>query len=93
MNEADLLRALRVVALSNEERMKLLAYEGPATEALWFLEHIDDLAPELHRRGWVEYAEFTHMPGQITVTTGHGDVCAVVATELGKKQINAAVVS
>ncbi len=90
-NEQDLHRALRVVAMTNEERMKLLAYEGPATEALWFLEHIDDLAPELHRRGWVEHRPFTKQPGEVVVTTGHGDVRVVVATDLGRKQLNAAV--
>lgn len=92
MNEPDLIRALRVVALSNEERMKLLAYEGPATEALWFLEHVDDLAPELHRRGWVEHRPFTETPGEVVVTTGNGDICTLVVTELGRKQLNAAVV-
>lgn len=88
----DLIRALHVVALSNEERMKLLAYEGPATEALWFLEHVDELAPELHRRGWVEHAPFTHTPGEVTVTGACGSLRALVVTELGKKQLNAAVV-
>lgn len=61
-------------------------------EVEWFLEHIDDIAPELHRRGWVEHAPFTHTPGQVTVSTGNGDICALVVTELGRKQLNAAVV-
>lgn len=89
----NLLRALRVVALSNEERMFLFVRRPPEfnPEAEWFLEHIDDLAPELHRRGWVDYTPHTQHPGEIVVTTGNGDICALVITELGRKQLNAAV--
>jgi hypothetical protein len=61
------------------------------TDAVWFLEHIDDLAPELHRRGWVEYGEFTHVPGSVVVTDGQGDLRRVEITDLGRKQLNAAV--
>lgn len=91
----DLIRALRVVALSNEERMRLfIDTESPRFgDVSWFLEHVDDLAPELHRRGWVEHAPFTHAPGEVVVTTGNGDICVLVVTELGRKQINAAVVA
>lgn len=95
MKESDLRRALRVIAMTDEARMFLFVRRPPelSPEAEWFLMNIDDLAPELHRRGWVEYAEFTHVPGQVVVTTGKGDVRAVVITELGMKQINAAVAS
>lgn len=89
--EQDLRRALRIVALSNEERMKLLAYEGPATEALWFLEHIDGLAPELLRRGWIEHMQFAHQRGCVVVTDGQGNLRRVEITDLGRKQLNAAV--
>ena len=90
-DEQDLLRALRVVAMTNEERMKLLAYEGPAAEALWFLEHIDDLAPELLKRGWIEHMQFAHQRGSVVVTDGQGDLRRVEITDLGRKQLNAAV--
>ena len=93
--EPDLIRALRVLALSNQERMKLIAnsyqYRDLSGVGSWFLENINDLAPALHKRGWVEYAEFTHTPGQVVVTTGQGDVRAVVITELGRQQLNVAV--
>lgn len=46
----------------------------------------------LHRRGWVEHAPFTHTPGEVTVTGACGSLRALVVTELGKKQLNAAVV-
>lgn len=93
MSESDLIRALRVVALSNEERMFLFVRRPPEfnPEAEWFLEHIDELARELHRRGWVDYTPHTQHPGEIVVTTGNGDICALVITELGRKQLNAAV--
>lgn len=89
MNESDLIRVLRVVALSNEERMR--AVQRKDEDVMWFLEHVDDLAPELHRRGWVEHEPFTEQPGEVVVTTGNGDICALVTTELGRKQFNAAV--
>ena len=90
-SEQDLLRALRIVAMTDEERLQLIPGTEIDEEPAWFLEHIDDLAPELHRRGWVEYREFTHVPGSVVVTTGQGDVRVVVATDLGRKQLNAAV--
>lgn len=103
VTEPDLIRALRIIALSNEARLLRVGFAqvklriGEATtsdpDIDWFLEHVDDLAPELHRRGWVEYAEFTYTPGQVVVTTGNGDLRAVVATELGKRQLSAAVVA
>lgn len=94
MNEADLIRALRVVALSNEERVQVIQRHRSFFEhekVMWFLEHVDDLAPELHRRGWVEHRPFTETPGEVVVTTGNGDICTLVVTELGRKQLNAAV--
>lgn len=103
MNEADLIRALRIIALSNEARllragfaqikMRIGEVATSDPDIDWFLEHVDDLATELHRRGWVEYAEFTYTPGQVAVTTGNGDIRAIVITELGRKQLNAAVLS
>lgn len=89
MTDADLIKCLAVVALSNRDRMKLVQ-SGAAD---WFLENVDDLAPELHRRGWVEYAEFDHRQGSVVVTKGQGDVRVLVVTDLGRAQLNAAVVS
>lgn len=94
MNEYNLIRALKIVAMSAAERLKLFTFSParePDPEAIWFLEHIDDLAPELHKRGWVEYGEFKHEPGCVCVTTGRGDLRTVVATDAGRKMLNAAV--
>lgn len=87
----NLLRALLVVALSNEERMRAMQIYDSAHDVMRFLEHIDELARDLHRRGWVDYAPLTQHRGEIVVTTGNGDICALVITELGRKQLNAAV--
>lgn len=105
MNEADLIRCLRVLSWSNEDRVIIFgitrlprAKAGQeksvklTDEAEWFLRRIDDLAPELHRREWVTYAEFTCVPGEVVVTNGKGDVRAVVITQLGRLQL-AAVLS
>ena len=104
MSETNLRRALRVIALTNAERMDLLpaamdAYNQrfhgeipePQASFLWFVEHIDDLAPALHERGWVERRPFDEQPGSVVVTTGQGDIRMLVITELGRAQLNAAV--
>lgn len=101
MNEADLLRALRVISWSNADRVIIFGIANlPRAKAgnvkltdtaEWFLEHIDELAPELHRREWIRYAKFTRAPGEVVVTDGKGDVQAVEITELGRLQLNAAV--
>ena len=72
--------------------MKGTLFRGTVSEERdWFLRSIDDLAPELHNRGWVEYAEFDHKPGSVVVTTERGDIQMVVATDLGRTQLNAAM--
>ena len=80
----NLLRALRVVALTNETRMEKVRARDE--EVMWFLEYIDDLAPALHRCGWIEYAEPAERPGEIVVTTRSGCVRAIVITDVGRKQ-------
>ncbi len=89
MHESDLRRCMRIIAMSNPERIRIAM---PVTaDMAWFLEHIDSLAPELHQRGWVEERAFTQEPGAVTVTTGQGDVQQLVATPLGLSQLNAGV--
>jgi hypothetical protein len=84
-------RALKIVAMPTDERLKLFTARELDPEAVWFLEHIDDVAPELHKRGWVEYGEFKHEPGCVVLTTGQGDIRTVVATDAGRKMLNVAV--
>lgn len=91
VTEPDLIRALRVVALTNEERMRAMQIHDSAHDVMWFLEHIDELAPELLRRGWIEHMQFAHQKGCVVVTDGQGDLRRVEITELGRKQLNAAV--
>lgn len=88
----DHIRCLRMIALTNEERMKLFAKLPLPPEGEWFLKNIDELAPELKQLGWVEERPFDHVRGAVVVTKGEGDVRMVVATELGRQQLNAAVV-
>lgn len=88
---ANLFRALKIVVMTNEERMRQVLIHDSTHEWMWFLKHIDELAPELHKRGWVEYEEFKHEPGCVCVTTGRGDLRTVVATDAGRKMLNAAV--
>ena len=91
MTEQALLRAMRIVAMTNAKRMKLFTARELDPEAVWFLEHIDELAPELHSNGWVEYGEFKHEPGCVTVTNSIGRLQTIVATDAGRKMLNAAV--
>ena len=94
MSEATkvaLLRVLRVLALSDTERVLRATSVPIDDEVAWFLENIDDLAPGLHECGWVNYVEFTRQPGQVVVTTGKGDARGIVITRLGWRQLNAAV--
>ena len=87
----NLLRCLRVCSMTNEARKKFAI--APSEERDWFLEAIDDLAPALHERGWVAYADFDNEPGAVVVTEGRGDVRKLMITDLGRVQINAAMVS
>lgn len=87
MTESDLRRCLRVLAMTNEERTGFALH--PSEERDWFLMNIDDLAPSLHERGWVRYEEFDQRPGSIVTTTGR----MLVITDLGRAQLNAAVLS
>ena len=88
--EHHLLRALRIIALTNEERA--ISFRNQHLEELhWFVRNIDDLAPELHARGWVEHVVFDRQPGSVVVTDGQGDLRRVEITDLGRKQLNAAV--
>ncbi len=84
-------KALKIISMPADERLKLFTARELDPEAIWFLEQIDDLAPELHKRGWVEYGDFKHEPGCVCVTTGRGDLRTVVATDAGRKMLNAAV--
>jgi hypothetical protein len=93
MKDYELIGALKILAMTNEERMEIFAFHDALLNhatSLWFLEHIDELAPELHSRGWVTYSEFKHEPGCVVVTDGLGHLQKIVITELGRKQINAA---
>ncbi len=90
----NLLRCLRVLALTNEVRMDrtmTLLTADPDADLQWFVECIDDLAPALHERGWVTYEDFKKEPGSVVVTSGQGDVRNLVITDLGRAQIGAAV--
>jgi len=91
--EAELIRAMRVVAMTNEDRMQSLDRGVPTGEMGWFLKNMDELAPELHARGWVRHEDFDHQPGAIVVTDGSGPagILMLVATPLGRSQLNAAV--
>lgn len=95
----NLLRCLRVLAMTDEERLRIFRIDPGSSnlsqlhaEGRWFLEAVDDLAPALHERGWVEYADFHHEPGAVVVTEGRGDVRKLLITDLGRAQLNAAVV-
>jgi hypothetical protein len=77
----DLIRCLRVIAMTREQLMALA--HTKSEERDWFLKSVDALAPELHQRGWIRYGEFRHVPGDILVTTGQGDVRTVFITDRG----------
>lgn len=76
--------------MTNEKRLELFN-EGDE-EFDWFVEHIDAIAPELHRLGWIDYAVFEYTPGDVVVTQGLGDVATVSITELGRAQLQVAAV-
>lgn len=84
----DLLRVLRVVAMTDEERLSFIGGgRGVAVsaEAAWFLEHSDRIMPELHDKGWVEHVPFNHKPGALCASRGRGDLQMVVITEAGRR--------
>jgi hypothetical protein len=91
MIESELIRALRIIAMTDEERLQLIPGTEIDEEPAWFLEHIDGLAPELLKRGWIEHMQFAHQRGCVVVTDGQGDLRRVEITDLGRKQLNAAV--
>jgi hypothetical protein len=82
-------RCLRIIAMPREQIIQLA--HSVSDDRYWFLKNIDALAPELHRRGWIEYRDFDHRPGSVVVTTGNGDIRMVVATSLGRAQLNVAM--
>lgn len=83
LSAINLLRAMKIIDMPPDARLKLFTARELDPEA--------DLAPELHKRGWVEYGDFKHEPGCVCVTTGRGDLRTVVATDAGRKMLNAAV--
>lgn len=71
----DLTRALGVLRLTNAERYQRVT-AGDA-EVYWFLERVDELAPELVRRGWAHYAPFTECPGEVVTTDESGEIVSL----------------
>lgn len=85
--DKDLERALRFVALSDDERLELIQVASPEVE--WFCRKIDELAEGLHVRGWVRYAPFNEKTdkGAVVVTVGRGDVRKLVMAEAGAQYL------
>lgn len=86
----ELLRVLRVVAMSDEERLTFIGGGrniNVSEEARWFLEHSDRIMPTLHDKGWVEHVPFNHKPGALCASRGRGDLQMVVITEAGRQML------
>lgn len=83
----EMLRALRIVALTDDARLQLFFQKPLGPEASWYLGVSDSIMPALRQRGWVRFVGFSNEAGALVTTRGRGDVRRVVLTEKGKLQV------